>query len=80
MANGTKDLIFDLIEAIETNGHNFVVGIIKKNPEDKLNDQIEIFTNTNDEPLEKLLKVLKEHQKNKKLKESKKNVTNKPNL
>ena len=63
---GTHDLILDLIEQIELNGHNYVIGIISPNEEDKTLEKIEIFSNTGDYPLDKLIRVLKEYKKNKK--------------
>lgn len=64
----TKDIIYELIEQIESQNFNFVIAIIKPGLV-KDSDIIEIFTNTGDESLEKLLRVLREHQKNRKQKE-----------
>jgi hypothetical protein len=62
------DNLNELIENIEKDGFNFVLGIVKPGLV-KDSDIIEIFTNTGDESLEKLLRVLREHQKNRKQKE-----------
>jgi hypothetical protein len=70
---GTKDLIHELIEQIKSQGWNFVIGIIKPG-NDRVSDQIEIFTSSNEDGLGKLLMVLKEHQKTLKRKDIKKNV------
>ncbi len=58
----SKDLILDLIEYIEKDNFNYVIGIIKKTP-DNNQEKIEIYTNLGDNPIDKLLKVLKEHNK-----------------
>lgn len=62
----SRDLILDLIEQIEKNGHNYVIGIITPHETDKNQEKIEIFTNNGHSSLDKLLKVLKEYKKNKK--------------
>lgn len=64
---GTKDLIADLIEAINTQNFKFTLGIIKPGPNNQ--DELEIFTNIRKNPLDELLKVLKEQQKSVKLKD-----------
>jgi hypothetical protein len=60
--SGTKDNIIELIEYIEKDHHNYVIGIIKKIPNDN-QEKIEIYTNLGDNPLEKLLKTLKEYKR-----------------
>ena len=60
---GSKDNINELISMIEEQGYSFVLGIIKSDKENKDNDNLEIYTNTGHEPLDKLLKVLKDYKK-----------------
>ena len=73
---GTKDNLNQLIEDIEKDGFNFVIGIIK--PSDtKDNNLIDIFTNISENGLDKLLAVLKEHKKSIKLKEKEKKIESK---
>ncbi len=57
------DNINELISNIELEGHNYVLAIIKSDPKNKDSDELEIFCNTGDEPLNKLLKVLKDYKK-----------------
>lgn len=60
--SGTKDNIIELIEYIEKDHHNYIIGIIKKTTDDS-QEKIEIYTNLDDNPLDKLVKVLKEYKK-----------------
>lgn len=65
---GTHDIINQLVEQIESQNHNYVFALIKPKENDSLHDEIEIFTNIRDEPLDKLLRVLREKKKNLSLK------------
>ena len=67
----TNDFLNELIENIEKDGHNFVIGLIKPVDSDKTKNHIDIYTNVSESGLDKLLKVLKEHQRSLKLKEIK---------
>lgn len=70
---GTKDNLHEMIEIIESQGFDFVLGILK--PNDKNEQQIEIFTNGSSDGLKKLLFVLKEHQKSVKVKKEIREIT-----
>ncbi len=59
---GTKDNIIELIEYIEKDDNDYVIGIIKKS-EDINKEKIEIYTNIGENPLDKLFKVLREYKK-----------------
>jgi hypothetical protein len=64
--NGTKDYINELIEAIDSQGFNYVIGIIK--PKDNNEEKIDIFTNGSADGLQKLSSILREYQKSSKIK------------
>lgn len=66
MSNGTKDNIHQLIENIESQGYQFAIGIIKKDEKDKSKQNIDLYTNLGENPLNKLLEVLKEYKKDNK--------------
>ena len=59
----SKDLVNELIEQIESQGWNFVLALIKSDPKNKDSDELEIFCNTGHDPLDKLLKILKDYKK-----------------
>lgn len=65
----TKDNLIDLIDQIEKDGFNYVVGILKPITGNSEQEEIEIYSNYGEDGLSKLLKVLKEHQKSSKVKE-----------
>jgi hypothetical protein len=56
------DNINELISYIEKDYNSYVIGIIKKTPNEN-EEKIEIYTNLGDNPIDKLLKVLKEYKK-----------------
>lgn len=72
----TKDNINQLIEDIESQGFNYVIGIIKPSKVSNSVEEIEIFTNGSDDGLKKLFFILKEHQKSNRLKKETKELAN----
>lgn len=62
---GTKDLIVELLEQIESQKFNYILGIIKPGEN---TDELEITTNLKNEPISQLIKILREHQKTVKVK------------
>ncbi len=59
----TMDNINELIENIEKDGFNYIIGIIKPKEKDKTQNSLEIFTNYGDNGLNKLLKILQDHKR-----------------
>lgn len=58
----SKDLILDLIECIQKDHDNYIIGIIKKT-DDENQEKIEIYTSLGENPIDKLMKILKEYKK-----------------
>lgn len=76
---GTRDLINELIDSIESQKFNYVIGIIKPIKDKPLSQDIDIYTNTNENALDKLLFVLQEHNASKTVSTTKKpRKTSKP--
>ena len=65
MSNGTKDNVLELCANVESQGWSYVLGIIKSDPNNKESDNLEIYTNSGEDCLDKLLKVLKDYKKTK---------------
>lgn len=58
----TKDNIVELIENIEKDYNSYIIGIIKKMPNEN-EEKIEIYSNIKENSVDKLIKALKEYKK-----------------
>lgn len=64
--NGSKDNLIELVNTIESQGFNYVLGILTEDKSNPGTDNLDIYTNGSEDGLKKLLAVLKELNKSNK--------------